>query len=56
MKAATRAGVRAIGLLSGGTGRDALLEAGAAAVYEDVADLRAHLDSEPAASLFGAVP
>jgi HAD superfamily hydrolase (TIGR01549 family) len=47
MEAARRAGVRSIGVLSGGYGRDELLTAGAAAVYEDVADLLAHLDSSP---------
>lgn len=40
MIAAKRAGVASIGLLSGGTGRDELLEAGARAVFDDVADLR----------------
>lgn len=55
MKAAVRAGVAAIGVLSGGTGRDDLLRAGASAVYDDVADLHAHLDQEPAFR-FSAVP
>jgi len=40
MIAAGRAGVASIGLLSGGTGPDELLEAGARAVFDDVADLR----------------
>jgi HAD superfamily hydrolase (TIGR01509 family) len=42
--AAKRAGVRAIGVLSGGTGADELREAGAIAVYDDVAHLLDHLD------------
>lgn len=51
--AAGRAGVAAIGVLSGGTGRDDLLRAGAVAVYDDVADLHAHLDDEAVAHYFG---
>lgn len=54
VRAATRAGVTSIGVLSGGTGRDDLLAAGAAAVYDDVADLLAHLDEEPALTLLAA--
>lgn len=50
--AAGRAGVAAIGVLSGGTGRDDLLRAGAVAVYDDVADLHAHLDDEAVAGYF----
>ena len=53
MRAAGRAGVAAIGVLSGGTSREALLAAGAAAVFDDVAALHAHLDEEPASTLFG---
>ncbi|MGW0556774.1 HAD family hydrolase [Streptomyces sp. NPDC002926] len=45
MKAATRAGVRAVALLSGGIPRADLEQAGAAAVYQDPADLLSHLDS-----------
>ncbi|MFI5801604.1 HAD family hydrolase [Streptomyces sp. NPDC051561] len=52
MKAATRAGVRAVGLLSGGIPRADLEEAGASEIYEDVADLLARLDS----SAFGKSP
>ena len=52
VRAAVRAGVRAIGVLSGGTGRADLLEAGAAAVYEDVAELHSRLGEEPARTLF----
>ncbi|MFD3696871.1 HAD family hydrolase [Streptomyces sp. NPDC058646] len=47
MKAATRAGVAAIGLLCGGIPREDLEEAGAAAVYRDPADLLARLDASP---------
>jgi HAD superfamily hydrolase (TIGR01509 family) len=39
MRAASAAGVRAIGVRAGGTGPDELREAGAAAVYDDPADL-----------------
>ncbi|WP_326654976.1 HAD family hydrolase [Streptomyces sp. NBC_01750] len=45
MKAATRAGVRAVALLSGGIPRADLEQAGAAAVYQNPADLLSHLDS-----------
>ncbi|MFE4775118.1 HAD family hydrolase [Streptomyces sp. NPDC056713] len=45
MKAATEAGARAVALLSGGIPRADLEEAGAAAVYQDPADLLSHLDS-----------
>jgi HAD superfamily hydrolase (TIGR01549 family) len=47
IEAAQRAGVKSIGLLSGGFGRDELITAGAAAVYDDVADLLAQLDASP---------
>ncbi|WP_031081262.1 HAD family hydrolase [Streptomyces sp. NRRL WC-3549] len=47
MRAASRAGVPVVALLSGGIPRDDLEEAGAAAVYRDVADLLARLDSSP---------
>ncbi|MBW5424902.1 HAD-IA family hydrolase [Streptomyces sp. BG9H] len=46
MRAASRAGVRSIALLSGGIPRADLEEAGAGAVYADPADLLGHLDSE----------
>jgi HAD superfamily hydrolase (TIGR01549 family) len=42
--AARRAGALGIGLLSGGYGREELLYAGAFRVYDDPADLLAHLD------------
>ncbi|WP_396643175.1 HAD family hydrolase [Microbacterium sp.] len=44
---AARAGVRSIGVRSGGYSSAELLEAGAAAVYDDVADLLAHLEESP---------
>lgn len=45
MEAATRAGSRqAVGLLSGGISREDLRAAGASEVYQDTADLLAHLD------------
>jgi len=44
MLAARRAGALGIGLLSGGYGREELLFSGAFRVYEDAADLLAHLD------------
>lgn len=47
MKAAQRAGVAAIGVLSGGFGRDELTSAGAAEVFDDVAELLATLDGGP---------
>jgi HAD superfamily hydrolase (TIGR01509 family) len=42
--AAQRAGALSIGVLSGGYGSDELVRAGAYRVYEDPADLLAHLD------------
>ncbi|MFD3540812.1 HAD family hydrolase [Streptomyces sp. NPDC058662] len=47
MKAATRAGVTAVGLLCGGIPRADLEEAGAVAVHSDPADLLAGLDHGP---------
>ena len=44
MEAAKRARVPAYGVLAGGYGRAELEEAGASAVYDDVADLLDHLD------------
>ncbi len=46
-KAAARAGIRSIGLLSGGYGADELRVAGAAGVYEDAAELRRELGNTP---------
>jgi HAD superfamily hydrolase (TIGR01509 family) len=54
-EAAKRAGVPSIGLLSGGSSRAELLDAGAAVVYEDAGDLLAHLDSTRIAELAGRV-
>jgi membrane protein len=45
--AANRAGVQAIGLLSGGFPEEDLRAAGAIAIYRDAADLLAHWDSSP---------
>lgn len=50
--ACSRAGVPCLGVLSGGLTRQELLEAGAAEVYEDPADLLARLDE----SLLGRPP
>ncbi|WP_030324518.1 HAD family hydrolase [Streptomyces flavochromogenes] len=50
MRAATRAGVTAVGLLCGGIPRADLEEAGAAAVYRDPADLLARLGDSPFAA------
>jgi HAD superfamily hydrolase (TIGR01549 family) len=44
VEAAARAGVPAYGVLLGGYGRAELEDAGAVAVYEDLEDLRRHLD------------
>jgi phosphoglycolate phosphatase-like HAD superfamily hydrolase len=44
MLAARRAGALGVGLLSGGYGKEELSEAGTYRVYEDPADLLAHLD------------
>ena len=44
MLAAARCGALGIGLLSGGYGRDELERAGALRVYDDPADMLAHLD------------
>jgi len=53
VRGAAAAGVPCIGLLSGGTGRLELLEAGAIAVYDDAGDLLAHLDDSAIAALAG---
>lgn len=47
MKAAKRAGVRGIGVLSGGISESELLDAGAVAVYADVAHLLDAIDDSP---------
>ena len=46
-EACVRAGVRCIGVLSGGYGASELRDAGAIAVYDDVAGLLADLDNSP---------
>jgi HAD superfamily hydrolase (TIGR01509 family) len=50
-----RAGVPAIGLLSGGVSREELEKAGAQAVFDNPQDLCEHIDSSPIAAL-GAKP
>ncbi|GAB3165928.1 HAD family hydrolase [Amycolatopsis stemonae] len=52
VQAATKAGVRTIGVLSGGVSAAELTEAGAVAVYDDVAALLADLEDSPLANLF----
>ena len=47
IEAAGRAGVRAIGVLSGGISRCELLDAGAVAVFDDPADLLANIETSP---------
>jgi HAD superfamily hydrolase (TIGR01549 family) len=47
VKAARRAGVETIGLVTGGWSRGELLDAGAAAVYDSVAELRQNLEKPP---------
>jgi HAD superfamily hydrolase (TIGR01509 family) len=44
MIAAARCGALGIGLLSGGYGREELMDAGALRVYDDPADMLVHLD------------
>jgi HAD superfamily hydrolase (TIGR01509 family) len=51
VEAAARAGVPCVAVCSGGTGAAELKAAGAVAVYDDVADLMAHLDASPLADL-----
>lgn len=51
-KACVRAGLRNIGLLSGGISRAELAAAGAAPVFENTQDLLDHLDDSPIAALF----
>jgi HAD superfamily hydrolase (TIGR01509 family) len=46
-KAATRAGIPTVGVLTGGFSREELLEAGAAIVYESAEELCRHLDEPP---------
>ncbi|WP_299538282.1 HAD family hydrolase [uncultured Streptomyces sp.] len=51
MEAAGMAGVTSVAVLGGGIPRSDLVEAGAAAVYDDVADLLDRLDTSPFALL-----
>ncbi|MBW3644555.1 MAG: HAD family hydrolase [Actinobacteria bacterium] len=51
IEAASQSGLRVIGVLTGGTTRHQLEEAGAVAVYDDPADLLAHLDDSPIGQL-----
>ena len=53
VEAAENAGLHCIGVESGGFSEAELREAGAVAVYTDVADLLAHLDDSPIADLTG---
>ncbi len=52
VRAATKAGVRTIGVLSGGVSEAELKDAGAIATYDDVAGLLADLEKSPLADLF----
>jgi phosphoglycolate phosphatase-like HAD superfamily hydrolase len=51
VEAAQRAGLPCIGLTCGGISAQELHDAGAAAVYDDPADLLEHLDDSPSAAL-----
>jgi HAD superfamily hydrolase (TIGR01509 family) len=51
IRAASKAGVPCIGVLTGGISRQALEEAGAVAVYDDVQDLLKNLDDSPIGAL-----
>lgn len=51
IQAAASCGLRVVGVLTGGTTRRDLEEAGAIAVYDDPADLLAHLDDSPLVEL-----
>ena len=51
LEAASAAGLKCVAVLTGGTTRADLEDAGAVAVYEDVADLLDHLDDSPLATL-----
>ncbi len=49
VQAAAKAGIRSVGLLSGGFKEESLREAGAAAVYRDVSELLERFDESPLA-------
>jgi HAD superfamily hydrolase (TIGR01509 family) len=51
MQACTRAGIGSVGVLSGGNGEDDLRAAGAEDIYDDAADLLAHLSGSRLAPL-----
>jgi HAD superfamily hydrolase (TIGR01509 family) len=51
IEAATDCGLKVVGVLTGGTTRHQLEEAGAVAVYDDPGDLLAHLDDSPIGQL-----
>lgn len=51
IQAAASCGLRVVGVLTGGSSRRDLEDAGAIAVYEDPADLLAHLDESPLAEM-----
>jgi HAD superfamily hydrolase (TIGR01549 family) len=51
IEAAAKLGIQVVAVLTGGTTRADLTDAGAVAVYEDVADLVEHLDDSPLARL-----
>jgi phosphoglycolate phosphatase-like HAD superfamily hydrolase len=51
VEAAAKLGIDVVAVLTGGTTRADLQEAGAVAVYEDAADLLEHLDDSPLARL-----
>ena len=53
-QAATRCGLRTIGLLSGGFDESVLREAGCVAIYRDIADLLANYEASPLASMASA--
>ena len=53
VEAAKRCGLATIGVASGGFSRAELLDAGAVAVYDDVADLLDNLDDSPLGELLG---
>ena len=52
VEAAAKCGVDVVAVLTGGTTRADLVDAGAVAVYEDVAELLEQLDDSPLARLF----
>ncbi|HEV2758896.1 MAG TPA: HAD family hydrolase [Acidimicrobiales bacterium] len=51
IEAAAKCGLEVVAVLTGGSTREELTEAGAVAVYEDAADLLANLDDSPLARL-----